>query len=1068
MKKIIFIAPEPMKGSGGVARIYNYAEYLNTSGFLCDILAINSTKEQSILEANAKDFYYIKNTHIYNGNELQKDYDIIIATMWNTAEFVKKQSVKYKAYLVQDFEAIFNQLGDGYVKAENSYFNNFFIFTYGKWLSQHLSLNYGASTSNTIFRSDSNIFFKKNEDRIKSNKICFIYQHDKPRRCPLIGLEVLEIVKQKRPNAEIVLVGSDTITSLNFEHINLGILTSSELNDLYNNCKVGFCISTSNPSCNAFDMMYTGLPCVELYRDTNLYDMPDDANILLAHSTPESMAAAIIKLFDDNELNLRMSEQGIKKSIDIELHNIDEKKEFKIFIEKILNNELCDNENFFDKTYNLGPVISKSIFNNNFEKIYKKFILLDENEVCNNIVPLKENKKIGENISLDLFNKFRGDKYKLVTIDVWDTLLRRTCSPDETKLIGLRYLYLNYGNELKEQYCDVEILFKLRQKYEYFVGQKNKLNGFDNEYKIEDVLFYLLKEVMLSDDINKFEMIIGNMIKEEFSFEKKVIYADRNISNLVSKIKCDQILFLSDFYLSSNLLSELIESVFEKENCIPKNGYVSCEINYNKASGKLFNYVLDKHNIKPSEYLHIGDNIHSDVNVPINLGIDVLHYFIEDENVKNFNLNQNFNNKNFAYELVSLLSDNQIINSINSIHKNIYLYGYHNSLLFSGYIMYIYEKAFRYKAKKIYFLTREGEFLSEIYKNFMKVNPYSSELIDYDILEVSRIATFSASLEKLTLENMMRVWNMYSTQSMVSMFKTLNITIDDYIIFFEKYKIDINQEILHPWLDDSIIALFSDNEFISKINTILSNKRKELLKYFESKGIIDGDDIFLVEIGWRGTIQDNIANIFQNSKIYGIYLGLNKFLNMQPSNCVKIAYGPNLNISNDYSELLDIVAPIEMLCNSPFGSTIEYNESKAIRYINKEENKQFFRVTQHFQQGINKGSINFFHILKKKALTSSFIRYDAMNSWRNILDNPNIYIAKAYFKLNHNEQFGVGKFIKSGYYKLLIKVIFNLCKLNISEAKNIINNSPWKQGFITVSKINKLKPIYEKIRRVIK
>jgi len=34
--------------------------------------------------------------------------------------------------------------------------------------------------------------------------------------------------------------------------------------------------------------------------------------------------------------------------------------------------------------------------------------------------------------------------------------------------------------------------------------------------------------------------------------------------------------------------------------------------------------------------------------------------------------------------------------------------------------MYIYEKAFRYKAKKIYFLTREGEFLSEIYKNFIE------------------------------------------------------------------------------------------------------------------------------------------------------------------------------------------------------------------------------------------------------------------------------------------------------------------------------------------------------------
>ena len=89
------------------------------------------------------------------------------------------------------------------------------------------------------------------------------------------------------------------------------IIPIEKCNELYNKCKVGFCISASNPSRIPFEMMAAGLPVVEMYRENNLYDMPDDG-VLLAEPTPEGLASAIVHLLDSPEECKKMSEFGKK------------------------------------------------------------------------------------------------------------------------------------------------------------------------------------------------------------------------------------------------------------------------------------------------------------------------------------------------------------------------------------------------------------------------------------------------------------------------------------------------------------------------------------------------------------------------------------------------------------------------------------------------------------------------------------------------------------------------------------------------------------------------------------
>ena len=85
---------------------------------------------------------------------------------------------------------------------------------------------------------------------------------------------------------------SNMPATFDFECKNLNIIPITKCNELYNKCKVGVCMSASNPSRIPFEMMAAGLPVVELYKENNIYDMPDEG-VLLARPTPEAIASAI-------------------------------------------------------------------------------------------------------------------------------------------------------------------------------------------------------------------------------------------------------------------------------------------------------------------------------------------------------------------------------------------------------------------------------------------------------------------------------------------------------------------------------------------------------------------------------------------------------------------------------------------------------------------------------------------------------------------------------------------------------------------------------------------------------
>lgn len=350
-KRIAWIMPDLLEGSGGHRTIISNANYLVKRGYQCDLYFNDdyvSTSEE--ITRKIEKFFGECLCNVYVGLNLRLNYDMIFATYSViTPEIVKNSDCQHKMYFVQDFEPWFNSMGDGYINKENSYREGFRMISIGNWLEHKITIEFDGKISSFPFCADLSIYKPLNIE--KEDAICFIFQPDKPRRCVELGLRALKLVKAIKPNIKIYLYGSKQDYYVDFEHKNLHIISLEECNKLYNKCKVGLCISSSNPSRIPFEMMAAGLPVVDLYRENNLYDMPDQG-VTLAYSNPQSIATAILNLLDNEKLSKSKSDYGIKY-----MRNYDISEGYKIFgdtVDKIFAGD-DEIESDITKIYNNVP-----------------------------------------------------------------------------------------------------------------------------------------------------------------------------------------------------------------------------------------------------------------------------------------------------------------------------------------------------------------------------------------------------------------------------------------------------------------------------------------------------------------------------------------------------------------------------------------------------------------------------------------------------------------------------------------------------------------------------------------
>lgn len=350
--KIAWFVPDFDKGSGGHRTIFQNINMLIENGYTCD-LYVNTMGRKMPVEVynNICNWYMDFKGDVFSDFYPAKKYDMVIATGWDTAEPVSRITCEKKLYFVQDYEPWFFSMGQEYIGAVESYKYGLRNVTIGHWLPAKLKEEFGQKAAAFSFGADLEVY-KRRKDVKKENAICFIYQPGKPRRCSDLGLRALKIVQKVRPDVKIYLYGSEKLKTKdkNVEH--LGVLNVEECNELYNKCKVGLCFSASNPSRIPFEMMAAGLPVVDLYLQNNLYDFPENG-CMLAEPKAEAIAAALLKILEDEKLQQKLSKGGEKFMRDYPLQ-----KGFDEFLDIINNTMQGKRVKNADcvRTYNREPV----------------------------------------------------------------------------------------------------------------------------------------------------------------------------------------------------------------------------------------------------------------------------------------------------------------------------------------------------------------------------------------------------------------------------------------------------------------------------------------------------------------------------------------------------------------------------------------------------------------------------------------------------------------------------------------------------------------------------------------
>lgn len=373
--KIAWVIPHPGKGSGGHRTIIQNVNALIREGYECDIFVEeNGVDTSEDVKNKINEWYEPCEAGVFVGFNIKKEYDLMFATGWQTIDFVRRLPAKKKAYFIQDYEPWFFPMGDQYLITESSYRQGFLPVTIGKWLSHKMQEEFDTPSEYFDFGADLNIY-KPLKNIEKENSICFVYQPEKPRRCDILGLRALKIVKSIRPDVHIYLYGSNVEATFDFECENLHIIPIEKCNELYNKCKVGICMSASNPSRIPFEMMAAGLPVVELYRENNIYDLPNEG-VLLAETSPEAIASSILYLLDNPDTCKKMTEFSIDYMKEFPLQ-----KGFEQFLKAV--------KDMLETDYNDLPKIEKSYkakpFTANDEVIKKSNELIKSQEILQNI-----------------------------------------------------------------------------------------------------------------------------------------------------------------------------------------------------------------------------------------------------------------------------------------------------------------------------------------------------------------------------------------------------------------------------------------------------------------------------------------------------------------------------------------------------------------------------------------------------------------------------------------------------------------------------------------------------------
>lgn len=503
------------------------------------------------------------------------------------------------------------------------------------------------------------------------------------------------------------------------------------------------------------------------------------------------------------------------------------------------------------------------------------------------------------------------EKYKVISFDIFDTLVKRNVStPEEIfDIVQSEYNKKNFKNRISD--------FKnLRIKAEKQARNRQ-----------------LLAEITLDEIYSLLEMPNKKQLEKlEVQTELECCVPNVKVKELYDLcVKRGHIVVItSDMYLSR----EIIEKILCNCGIIGyKKLYLSSDVKKQKRTGELFDFMISDLGVEPQDIIHIGDRKKTDNLIPRFKKMGSLY-------IPPFIKNTSFLKKK------EVLGGGILYPFINNMLPNyekmgdVFKWGYESfGPLLLGFCTWIHEQLRNKKIDKAYFLARDMNLVIKTYQ--MLYND-----CDVMYLEISRrslrelFVRKSGSL-KAVFDTMTR-----KTYTIAELVEILNFQWKDVDGILNKggyrilpdEKIDSNHE-FPEWFDYLDKALFDK----------LSVRPDYSEDYLQQMGLFAGGSYAIIDIGWHGTIQNMLETIL-GCKLVGLYFGNTKrsyFAEMDMS-----GYWFDLKNENDALSYMAAVNIIEVMLFEQIGTTVGYTkeDGRILPVYNNCEMRDYSLV-RDFQDG---------------------------------------------------------------------------------------------------------------------
>jgi hypothetical protein len=571
---------------------------------------------------------------------------------------------------------------------------------------------------------------------------------------------------------------------------------------------------------------------------------------------------------------------------------------------------------------------------------------------------------------------------KLLTLDLWDTLIGRFRPAEAVKRSSSLYIALFYWSKsgFDTQRLTAREIHDLRLAIESDFVSKGA------EPAIEEIFLALLnlrfsKVFKISD--------VAHFVDIEITSECANTYRIDSVYRAISQKDFEVV---SDHFYNS----EQLRQILNYHDIVPKKIHSSSQMGSSKRDqGKLFS---DLGFDCSAGWVHIGDNPYSDV-----------------QNAASKGATTNWIDKKKILPWHGDEIDSQAL--IDSMPKFLRLTGFNELLCTVAQISYIIttfaiENACKYDKKKIIYLSREGE---SLFKSHLANQKLFDELplksLEPIYLPCSRASLFMASFSD-SFSNIEKGLDAISLQyplmSNLTFCSTLSLPFD------------LSQKIsaLNKLHQRSPLKIYKNlpPELANQVVSFLMDQRKIILEELSKLDITLENSLFC-DLGWRGSMQDSIHRLLGDaSDSVGVYLGVfEPKLKMKKQ--VKLGL-LNTCLSYDQVEtLLSFPGPLERIFTFNPQSTISYSrdESGALTPNLGLKEKIIEERTASFHSNYDSISMQVGQRMFALGIFGNESSEIAKKLIERIYSQPTFLEAATWFEEKHSEGFGAGDMV---HYKI--------------------------------------------------